>query len=87
VIGFSMTVHSYSEYSMLKAGAFEVLAKDGAVHELYSAIQRAVASIQPIVILNSPSPDGTSISPENTTQRADVAVEKSDSTSKNEEVL
>jgi DNA-binding NarL/FixJ family response regulator len=51
VVGFSMTVHSYSEYAMLKAGAFEVLPKDKAVHELYAAIQRAVASIQPVVIL------------------------------------
>jgi DNA-binding NarL/FixJ family response regulator len=86
VIGFSMTVHSYSEYAMLKAGAFEVLAKDRSVQELYSAIQRAVASIQPIVILNNSSPAGTSISMEYTMQRADV-VEKSDSTSKSEEVL
>jgi DNA-binding NarL/FixJ family response regulator len=51
VIGFSMTVYSYSEYAMLKAGAFEVLPKDKAVHELYSAIQRAVASTKPVVIL------------------------------------
>ena len=34
MIGFSMTVHSYSEYAMLKAGAFEVLPKDKAVHDL-----------------------------------------------------
>ena len=55
VIGFSMTVHSYSEYAMLKAGAFEVLPKDKAVHDLYGAIQRAVASIQPVVILKDPA--------------------------------
>jgi len=46
-----MTVHSYSEHAMLKGRAFEVLPKDKAVHELYSAIQRAVSSIQPVVIL------------------------------------
>ena len=59
VIGFSMTVHSYSEDAMLKAGAFEVLPKDKAVHDLYSAIQRAVASIQPVVILQDVPLPGT----------------------------
>lgn len=86
VIGFSMTVHSYSEYAMLKAGAFEVLAKDRAVQELYSAIQRAVASIQPVVILkDSLSPDVSGVFPENAMKQPDVVVEKSDNTSKNEE--
>ncbi len=36
---------------MQKAGALEVLHKDNAVTELYSSIQRAIASIQPILIL------------------------------------
>jgi hypothetical protein len=35
---------------MKQAGAFEVLSKDNAVTELYSAIQRAIAAIQPILI-------------------------------------
>ena len=37
---------------MLKAGAFEVLTKEKAVDELYSAIQRAIAAVQPILILD-----------------------------------
>ena len=51
VLGLSVTPHSYHIDAMIKAGAFEVLTKEKAVHELYSAIQRAVAAIQPIVIL------------------------------------
>ena len=57
VVGFSMTVYTYNEYAMLKAGAFEVLPKDKAVHDLYGAVQRAVASIQPVVILTDPALD------------------------------
>jgi hypothetical protein len=41
---------------MLKAGAFDVITKDRAVDELYSAIQRATAAIQPILILQEPPP-------------------------------
>jgi len=80
VIGFSMTVHSYSEYAMLKAGAFEVLPKDKAVHELYSSIQRAVASILPVVILkDAPLPeDAPSVSEQPTSQQADEVVEEVD---------
>jgi len=80
VIGFSMTVHTYSEYAMLKAGAFEVLPKDKAVHDLYSAIQRAVASIQPVVILKDALPPETAplLPDESTSQSTDVTVEESD---------
>ena len=47
VIGLS--VHrDHQVEAMQQAGAFEVLAKDKAVTELYSAVQRALASIQPV---------------------------------------
>ena len=51
VIGLSVELKDYHVYAMEKAGAAEVLGKDQAVNELYGAIQRAVASIQPILIL------------------------------------
>ena len=50
VIGLSVHREAHQIEAMQKAGAFEVLAKDNAVTELYSAIQRAIASIQPILI-------------------------------------
>jgi len=36
---------------MQKAGAFDVLKKDSSVDDLYGAIQRAVAAVQPVLIL------------------------------------
>jgi DNA-binding NarL/FixJ family response regulator len=51
VLGLSVNAQSYQVDAMVKAGAFEVLTKDKAVDELYSAIQRATAAIQPILIL------------------------------------
>ena len=52
VVGLSADRKNYQVHAMQKAGAFEVLHKDSvAVTELYAAIQRAVASIQPILIL------------------------------------
>jgi DNA-binding NarL/FixJ family response regulator len=51
VIGLSLIVQSYSEYAMKKAGAFEVVDKEKIMTELYGAMQRAVASIQPVLIL------------------------------------
>lgn len=50
VIGLSVHREAHQTDAMQKAGAFEVLAKDDAVTDLYSAIQRAIASIQPILI-------------------------------------
>jgi hypothetical protein len=47
----SVNAPSYQVDAMLKAGAFEVVTKEKAVDELYSAIQRATAAIQPILIL------------------------------------
>jgi DNA-binding NarL/FixJ family response regulator len=54
VIGLSVNAPSYHVDAMLKAGAFEVLTKEKAVDELYSAIQRATAAIQPILVLDDP---------------------------------
>ena len=50
VIGLSVHREAHQIDAMQKAGAFEILAKDDAVTDLYSAIQRAIASIQPILI-------------------------------------
>ncbi|HEY6084928.1 MAG TPA: response regulator transcription factor [Nitrospira sp.] len=60
VIGLSLATHGYNVDAMLKAGAFEVLPKEKAVHDLYGAIQRAVASNQPIFVLEEA---GTSTMP------------------------
>jgi DNA-binding NarL/FixJ family response regulator len=59
VIGLSVLDKEYQVYAMEKAGASAVINKETAVHELYPAIQRAVASILPIVILdeNTASPE------------------------------
>jgi DNA-binding NarL/FixJ family response regulator len=51
VVGLTADAPEYLRYSMLKAGAFEVVMKGQPVSELYSSIQRAVASVQPILIL------------------------------------
>ena len=48
VIGLSFSINSATVYAMRKAGAHEVMAKEKAVHELYAAIQRAIASIRPV---------------------------------------
>jgi DNA-binding NarL/FixJ family response regulator len=50
VVGLSVNPKDYQLYAMQKAGAFEVLKKDDAVNDLYGAIQRAVAAIQPVLI-------------------------------------
>ena len=55
VLGLSVDPKDYEIYAMKKAGAFEVLKKDEAVNDLYAAIQRAVACIQPVVILKDPA--------------------------------
>ena len=51
VVGLTADPPEYVQYAMLKAGAFEVVMKEKAASELYSAIQRAVASVQPILVL------------------------------------
>ena len=50
VVGLTCSREDYLVYAMLKAGAFELLAKENAVSDLYSTIQRAVASAHPILI-------------------------------------
>ena len=57
VVGLSVNATAYYLDAMQKAGAFEVLSKDSAVDTLYGAIQRAVAAVQPLLILEEmPSP-------------------------------
>lgn len=51
VLGLSAKAKHHDVYAMQKAGAFEVLSKEQTAHELYGAIQRAVAAVQPVVIL------------------------------------
>ena len=45
VVGLTRDLKDYTEYSMKKAGASEVMDKNNAVMELYDAIQRALAGI------------------------------------------
>jgi DNA-binding NarL/FixJ family response regulator len=55
VLGLSVNAEGYHHEAMLRAGAFEVVSKEHAVDRLYSAIQRAVASVQPILVLEDPA--------------------------------
>ena len=50
VIGLSVQLEEHQVHAMRQAGAFDVLRKDNAVTELYSAVQRAIASVQPMPI-------------------------------------
>jgi len=52
VIGLTAAINEYVVYAMMKVGAFEVLAKEKAQDDLYTTLQRAVASSGPIVILD-----------------------------------
>jgi DNA-binding NarL/FixJ family response regulator len=56
VLGLSVNAPTYHVDAMVKAGAFDVITKEKAVDELYSAIQRATAAIQPILILKEELP-------------------------------
>lgn len=56
MLGLSVNAPSYHVDAMLKAGAFDVITKEKAVDELYSAIQRATAALQPILILQEQPP-------------------------------
>ena len=59
VLGLSVDPKSYLVHAMEIAGASEVLKKDNAGTDLYGAIQRAVAAVQPVLILEeTPSSDG-----------------------------
>ena len=71
VVGLSVNAPSFHVDAMLKAGAFEVLTKDKAVDELYSAIQRAIAAVQPILILEEkPATTGSAGETKQTETRA-----------------
>ena len=56
VLGLSVNAPTYQVDAMLKAGACDVITKEKAVDELYSAIQKATASLQPILILKEEAP-------------------------------
>ena len=72
VVGLSADAKDYQQYAMQKSGAFEVLAKDSTVDELFGAIQRAVAAVQPVVILEeTPAPNASPATSEASTERAD----------------
>ena len=51
VLGLSVNAPTYQVDAMVKAGACDVLTKEKAVDDLYSAIQKATAALQPILIL------------------------------------
>lgn len=55
VVGLTVNTKDYQEYAMRKSGASEILSKDSAGVELFGAIQRAVAAVQPVLILKETS--------------------------------
>lgn len=61
VVGLSVDPKDYHIYAMQKAGAFKVINKDSAVTELYVAVQEAVAAVRPILIIEDPSSEKTSV--------------------------
>ena len=69
VLGLSVNAPSYHVDAMLKAGAFDVMTKEKAVDELYSAIQRAIAASQPILILEEDASPTTPEAGESPAQR------------------
>jgi DNA-binding NarL/FixJ family response regulator len=78
VVGLSVNAPSFHVDAMLKAGAFEVLTKEKAVDELYSAIQRAIAAVQPILILDEKPATNTPTGTEDTqqSQPSDAVLDK-----------
>lgn len=67
ILGLSAKAKHYDIYAMQKAGAFEVISKEQSVQELYAAIQRAVAAVQPVLILEeTPTSDTTPDQPSST---------------------
>lgn len=67
ILGLSAKAKHYDIYAMQKAGAFEVISKEQSVQELYAAIQRAVAAVQPVLILEeTPISDTTPDQPSST---------------------
>ena len=51
VVGLSAEPKDYMLYSMQRAGASEVVHKDNAAASLYGAVQKAVAAVQPVLIM------------------------------------
>lgn len=51
VVGLSVETQDYLVYSMQRVGASEVVHKENAAGTLYGAIQKAVAAIQPVLIM------------------------------------
>jgi DNA-binding NarL/FixJ family response regulator len=51
VVGLSVETKDYLVYSMQRVGASEVVHKENAATTLYGAIQKAVAAIQPVLIM------------------------------------
>jgi len=51
VVGLSVETKDYLVYSMQRVGASEVVHKENAAGTLYGAIQKAVAAIQPVLIM------------------------------------
>lgn len=56
VLGLSVSAPTYQVDAMLKAGACDVVTKEKAVDELYSAIKKVTAALQPILILKEEPP-------------------------------
>ncbi|HJT21767.1 MAG TPA: response regulator transcription factor [Nitrospira sp.] len=54
VVGLSVDPKDYQIYAMEKAGAFKVVNKNGALTELYEALQEAVAAVRPILVMEDP---------------------------------
>jgi DNA-binding NarL/FixJ family response regulator len=85
VLGLSVTAKSYQVDAMLKAGAFEIVTKEKAVDELYGAIQKAVAAVQPILILKEapalakPATDSEDLQHPHSTQTDPLPLKGSDS--------
>jgi DNA-binding NarL/FixJ family response regulator len=65
VVGLSVNGKDYQEHAMRKAGAFELLTKDSTVIELFGAIQRAVAAVQPVLILERTPEQSDKLTPMN----------------------
>lgn len=55
VVGLTFKDEDYIVYAMRKAGAFDVVSKENLGTTLYSTIQRAVAAVHPVVILEEPA--------------------------------
>jgi DNA-binding NarL/FixJ family response regulator len=69
VVGLTAAPEEYLVYAMLKAGAYEVLAKEKAGADLYSTIQRGVAAANTILILKEDqNTSGTIASPDTSSE-------------------